>query len=143
MAATPFRAINWAPNELIGEDKMDQLANNTQWLYENTPRTLYTLPGGLKRPDGIRISSGKALITRRNAANAAVNVYFSNFFSARCEPVVTTGIVSNDAVQVFAVINGLGSTLNPTSSGFQVQVRLAASPKIKRSFYVSWHAMGY
>ena len=147
MATTPFRAVNWSPNELIGEDKMDQVSNNINWLRDNTPRVIYTLPSGVQRVEGIRIASGRVLIGARKSEDANAEVRFGNFFSNQCQPNITTGIVSAHTRRLFAVIRGIGQ-LQPDNRGFEVLVRAANETKkqdasIVYNFYVSWHAMGY
>lgn len=146
MAATPFRAINWSPNELIGEDKMDQMAANMNWLRDNTPRAVYTLPSGVRRVEGLRMAAGRVLISARKSDSATASVRFGNFFSARCQPIITTGIVATQQEKIFCIVNGFGE-LHPDHRGFEVQVNVAAdldkNDFIKRSFYVTWQAMGY
>ncbi len=141
-----FKALSWTPNELIGERKTKQINENAEYLYLNTPRAVYTLPGGLRKPDGIKIASGKALITKRDRDTASVEVRFGNFFSSRCQPNITTGIIAVGQPRIFCIINGIG-TLLPDSRGFQVTVNIDAgqkkNDKIARSFYVAWNAMGY
>ena len=146
MPATPYRAINWTPNELVAEDKMDQLANNVQWLHDNTPRALYTLPSGLRRVEGVRIAGGRVMIHKRKSDTASVAVRFGNFFSNNCEPIITTGIVTQGQRKIFCVINGIGQ-LQPDHRGFEAHVEIAAdakkNDKIARSFFVTWQALGY
>lgn len=141
-----FKAINWSPNELVGENKMDQMSENSTWLFKNTPRAVYTLPGGLRRTEGIRIASGRVMIARSDSDQATAMVRFGNFFSARCEPIITTGIVSDPMRKIFAVHNGIGQ-LQPDHRGFQVAVNIDASlkvnDKIARSFFITWQAIGY
>ena len=126
---------------------MDQLANNVQWLFENTPRAMYTLPSGLRRVEGVRMSAGRVLIPRRTKSDtASATVRFGNFFSSSCEPIITTGIVTTHQRKIFVIINGIGR-LNPDHTGFQVEVEVAAEgkkkDKIANSFYVTWQALGY
>jgi len=146
MAATPFRAVNWSPNELVGEDKMTQISANMNWLRDNTPRVVYTLPSGLRRVEGVRIASGRIMIAARKSDDATATVRFSNFFSSRCQPNITTGIVATGQVRIFCVTHGIGQ-LQPDDRGFQVVVNIAAenkkTDKIAKSFYVHWQAMGY
>jgi hypothetical protein len=141
-----FKAVNWTPNEMIGERKTDQMAENVDWLYRNTPRAIYTLPGGLVRNEGVKIAAGRVIIGKKNKDTSSATVRFGNFFAARCEPIVTTGIVSDDQPRIFATISGIGQ-LQPDNRGFTVGVNIAAEKKandqINRSFYVTWQAMGY
>lgn len=142
-----FRAVNWTPNERLGESKTDQMNDNAEYLYQRTPRAVYTLPGGLHRAEGIKICSGRVVIAKRPKTDAAtVRVSFGNFFSSRCEPIVTTGVVSEKQTRIFCVVNGLGK-LQPDTRGFNVEVNIARTNKRKgklaHSFYVAWQAMGY
>jgi hypothetical protein len=144
---TSYKAVNWTPNEVIGETKMDRMTGNADYLFARTPRTVYTLPSGLTRAEGVRIAAGRVVIaknTKRDSATAQVN--FGNFFSSRCEPLITTGIVSEGQQRIFAVINGIGR-LQPDARGFQTTVNIAAeadkNDAIMRSFYVTWQAVGY
>ena len=144
---TIFRAVSWTPNEVVQEQKMDQLAENADWLYRHTPRAVYTLPGGIKREQHLKLASGRALISRRPKTDTAtIAVSFNNFFSINCEPIVTTGIVAEHQVRIFCVINGIGR-LQPDHNGFNVTINIAAEKKkndnIARSFYITWSAMGY
>lgn len=142
-----FKAVNWTPNEMIGEAKSDQVAANADWLYRNTPRAIYTLPGGLRRSEGVKIAAGRVIIGRRPKSDSATaTVRFGNFFSSRCEPIITTGVIAEHQTKIFCVVNGIGR-LNPDNQGFNVEVNIAAGVKkndnIARSFYVAWQAMGY
>lgn len=140
-----YRAINWTPNELVGGAKMELLISNADWLFQNTPRSVYTLPTGLRRVEGVKIASGRAIITKRNKDSASVEVRFGNFFSTRCEPNITTGIVSGQS-RIHCSINGIGR-LVPDHRGFQIQVNVAAEKKkfdkIAKTMFVTWQAMGY
>ncbi len=141
-----FKAINWTPSEAIGEAKMDAMTHNAEWLYLNTPRGIYTTSGGLRRVEGVRIACGRVLVAKRKSDSATVQVRFGNFFSTRCDPIVTTGVVSDAQTQIFCVVSGIGQLL-PDSRGFNAGVNVAAeaeaNDKISESFYVTWQAMGY
>lgn len=141
-----FKAVNWTPNEMLGERKTDQMGDNADWLYRNTPRATYTLPGGLTRTEGVKIAAGRVIIGQRNKDSADATVRFGNFFSVRCEPIITTGIVSESQTRIFCVISGIGR-LQPDNRGFNAAVNIAAekkeNDKISRSFYVTWQAVGY
>jgi hypothetical protein len=145
MPATPFIAVSWSPNEVIGDDKMNTIANNTQWLYEYTPRVLYT-DGPLSRAEGIKIASGKVRFNKRKSDTASERVDFGNFFSTRCQPNIATGNYSNNQRKIFTAISGIGQEL-PDHRGFNIGVEIAATSdkndQIVDRFWVSWIAMGY
>lgn len=142
-----FTAVNWTPNELAGETKFDTLSANADWLYLNTPRAIYTLPGGIRRVEGIKIAAGRAIIFKDTTTDqATVEVRFGNFFSTRCEPIITTGIACEGQPRIFAVYNGIGQMF-PDHRGFQTTINIAAGQEendnIARTFAVTWQAMGY
>lgn len=142
MAATPYKPITWSPNELITEDKLDQIANNSQWLFENTPRAVYEAYG-VKRTTGVKIAAGTVLFNGSKTAFQTKAVYFSNFFSAASKPVVTTGVISFQR-RTFVITNGFG-VYQPDSRGFEIVVECESTSvnKIERDFYVSWMAVGF
>lgn len=146
MASTPFRAVSWAPSELIGEDKMDQLAYNVNYLRDHKVGGLYTLPGGARREEGVRIAAGRVRIGRSKDDSSSAGVRFGRFFSTGCEPIITTGIVAEGQRKIFCILNGYGR-LQPDHRGFQVHVNVMAdakrNDKIASAFYISWQALGY
>jgi len=146
MASTPFRAVNFQPNELLSEALLDQLASNQTWLFENTPRAVYTY-ASLNRREGVKIISGRALIGATKKNNETTTVRFGNFFSANCNPNITHGIVSAQQRRFFVTIDGIGQMM-PDNTGFQIHVYLDAQTvkkhdKISRNIYIPWIAMGY
>ena len=137
--------MNFQPSQLLDEAVLDQLATNETWLYENTPRAVYTL-ANIRRNEGVRIISGRALIGATKKNNAVATVRFGNFFSSGCNPNITTGIVSANQRKFFVTIDGIGVTY-PDNRGFNVHVYLDApasvkQPKITRSIYNPWTAIG-
>lgn len=140
---TVFKALNWSPNELIGEPKMDTLVSNAEFLFYNTPRVLLS---DIKRVEGVKIASGRGIIAPRDSDTAGLTISFGNFFSSGCQPIITTGISANNEVAIFCVVNGI-STEQPDNTGFQVEVNVAttnaALDKFVQSVYINWMAVGY
>lgn len=146
MAATPFKVISWSPNETITDEKLDAMVSNDNWLKQNMVLGRYSAHG-ITRVEGIRISSGLALITARRAATASVNVGFGGFFSDGCKPIVTTATVATSQRRLITTIDGPGTRSTPTREGFQIHVFADADKKqdrkITKNLYVSWIALGY
>ena len=144
MAATTFKVINWSPNEVISKDKMDSINQNTVWLRDNSPRAYYSTPD-VSREQGLRIASGRKPIPAGKNDSDTVTVHFKNLFASKCQPIITTGIVSNNQRKIFCVISGLGQ-LHPDNRGFDIHVNVSAgkekNDKIK-GFHVTWQALGY
>lgn len=147
MAVTPFRAVNFQPDQLLTEELLDQLASNENYLYEMTPRAQYTYDG-INTQSGIKLMSGRTLIAATKENHQATTVGFGNFFSSGSNPNVAVATVSNHSRRFFVTIEGWGHTLAIDNRGFNVFVYLDAqtkkkNDKIPRSFYISWIAMGY
>lgn len=142
MAATPYRAVSWQPHDLLDADKMGQLANNSQWLFENTPRINYNAYG-VSRTTGTKIAAGIQIFGASKTAYQTRPVYFTNFFSAACHPVVTTGVISLQR-RTFVICNGFGD-LHPDHRGFEITIECesASANKIERACYVTWMALGF
>lgn len=147
MAATAFSAVSWTASEVLTLDKMQQFADNVQWLRDNTPTAMYTLPSGVKRSTGVKLVAGRALVTARAEDNAMVAVNFGNTFSVGCLPIVTIGIVNDFATKMYNRVSGPGDLLSPTHTGFQIYVMVAndqaKNDKIKKNMYVHYQAVGY
>jgi hypothetical protein len=144
MGTTTFKPVNWNPNEIVSEEKMDQIANNVQWVKENKPDALYTLPQGTKRYSGVKVCGGRAIIPPNAKSDTAnVRVRFSNFFTSRCQPLITTGVVSNH-IRTFCIVNGINGLI-PDDTGFEIQVMKFSQKQenINKTFYVNWIALGY
>jgi hypothetical protein len=144
MPALPYRAFTFQPYELVTDDMMNQVSANVQWLYENSPRVLYT-SGRLKRKEGVRICSGKVAFQKQKDDQAQVTVHFSDFFSRFCEPNITLGLLSQGENKIFVSHSGINSLI-PNHTGFRIRVEVAAEKKrdkIAKQFYVSWQAMGH
>lgn len=142
-----FRAVNWTPNEQIGEPKMDLINENAEWLFYNTPRAIFTQPGGIRRVEGVRIASGRIIVPKNKASDSGTEeVRFGNFFTQRCEPNITLGLVSKTQPRIFYTMSGIGKML-PDSRGFQVHVNVDAlqkkNDKLLNNIYISFIAMGY
>lgn len=146
MAATIFRVVNWAPNEVIDEEKVEQINTNIVWLRDNTPRAAYTLPGGLRRVEGLRLVAGRQPFGAKKSGTSTATVNFgTNLFVENCQPLITTGIVSTKQTELFCIINGIGQ-VQPDNRGFQITVSVDKKGKKRDKFkgcHVTWHALGY
>lgn len=89
MGATPYKAVTWG-DEPIYKDKLNQMTNNEQWLFENAPVVNYNTYG-IKRNAGLKIMAGIAVVPAAKAASASATVNFGTFFSSGCKPVITVG----------------------------------------------------
>lgn len=103
MAATPYRPISWTDQSLTKE-KLQQMANNGQWLFENSPRMRYNYQGSVIKDSGLKVIAGKTAYASTGRDWVDVPVYFGSFFSAACKPIVTATVESANRIDV--KING-------------------------------------
>lgn len=145
MAATPYKPISWYDNDPLFTDKLNAMTNNDQWLFENSA-SMYYNAYSLKRTTGIKIACGMTLIPSAKSSWASALVYFGDFFSAGCHPVIVTGLVHQWEIRIHHGVRGIG-TMHPDQRGFTISVSTdiptATSNYISKFFYVSWIAMGY
>ncbi len=144
MAVTPYKATSWQDNEPIFTSKLNQMTNNDQWLYENTPRMMYTAYNQ-KRTEGLKVACGYLLC--QPAANGIQQhtVQFPNFFSEACTPIVITGLMHNGEVRLHHGIRGINQQY-PDHRGFEILGNVDVTGKWTRMtkiFWIPWIAMGF
>lgn len=144
MAVTPYKSVSWQDNEPLFTSKLNQMANNEQWLYENTPRMLYT-PYNQRRTEGLKIASGILLCMPSPTGIQQHTVYFGTFFSEACTPVVVTGLMHQGEVRITFGVKGIGQTY-VDHRGFELLggvIPYGTAKAFTKQFWVPWIAMGY
>lgn len=146
MASSPYSPTSFNPDEPISDDKMNQIANNVQWLYENSPRMLYNAHG-TKKGSGIKILSGMSIVPTSASTLSTVTVYFGSFFSQGCRPVVVaTPNGRGGRTRYMSTVKGIGYDY-PDHRGAELQLTTdeyaAASNKHLIAITVHWIAVGW
>ena len=109
MASSPYVPQSFG-EEPLSSDKMNQMANNIQWIYENSPRILYNAHG-VKKQNGTKILVGCSVVPAANRTLSSVTVYFGTFFSQSCRPIVVATPVKNTGrTRYEMVVGGIGTT---------------------------------
>lgn len=144
MGATPYQPISWSDNEPLYTDKLNAMANNEQWLFENAPRMYYNT-FGLKKTSGIKILTGFVQLPPGNE-HTGNTFYFGTFFSQGCQPVVVASINTFPRGRLVVVTRGIGSQW-PDSRGFECRVYSAeptsATRVIPPGVYAAFIATGW
>lgn len=149
MASTEFKVVAWAQGVPFQDDAVDAMVNNDNFLFNNITKADQrgTRPASdHSAPTSTKMASGLALISASRSRVKGVTVSFNSYFSARCLPIVTTGVVSNSQRMLYVTTQGFGTSLRPTAAGFHAYAfaeTLTKTKSITRSFYISWHALGY
>lgn len=140
MAVVPYKPVSWSDNEPLFTSKLNQMANNEQWLYEHTPRMLYTAYNQ-RKADGLKIASGILMCNPDPHGIQQHVVYFGSFFSESCTPVVVTGLMHQGEVRITFGVKGIGQTY-VDHRGFELLGGTIQRPFVK-VFWVPWIAMGF
>lgn len=112
MAASPYRQTSFNDKSLT-VDKLNQLANNDQWLFENSPRMRYNYLNTVVRDNGLKIIAGKTPWGTTPGDALEVAVYFGSFFTASCRPIVNVTVETTGGWQrKYAIIRGLGGEVD-------------------------------
>lgn len=121
------------------------MCNNDQWLYENMPRMFYNAHG-LKRTNGIKLATGFAVLMPNKTHAISAAIYFGNYFSQGCKPVVLATNNNHRQPRLFIWTSGIGDRSNvnyyPDDRGFSIQVQID-SGVINSSLAIPWIAIGY
>lgn len=141
---SPYKPVSFT-SESINQQKLQQLAVNDQWLFENTARIRYSA-NGLVRDSGLKIISGRTMHAVEPGRNFTYqNVYFGSFFSAGCKPVVTASVevgshrMHRNKISLQS-LSGPGSPLDHT--GFMAIVSTEATNDLVAGA-IHWIAVGY
>lgn len=143
MVATPYKPVSWN-SEPVTQQRLQQMANNLQWLYENNARVRYSA-AGIVRDNGIKIIAGKTPIPVSAADFTDCYVYFGSFFTAGCQPAVTVSLADMTYGQRKIVVSrGLGGNID--HRGFIAHVSSNEPPGYAadiRGGWLHWMAVGY
>lgn len=144
MAVTEFKPTSWGDNEPVFTSKLNTMTQNEQWLFENTPRMLYTAYN-TKITRSMKIACG-ILLCRPSGTNVQQHTQtFGTFFSTACKPVVVTSLQHSGEVRFHWGIKGINATY-VDSRGFEVLGGADITGKwtrMTKNFWIHWIAMGY
>lgn len=145
MAAGPYRPVSFA-EEPLTDEKMNQLANNVQWVYENSPRAMYNAHGVVKS-NGVKILAGKTWMPASTSTLSYATVYFGSFFSQGCLPVVVaTPTQHYGQTRYETVVRGLGQAF-PDNRGCQIGITTdeynAVNNHHAHGLTANWIAIGW
>lgn len=145
MAVGSYTPISWQPGELITEYKMDAIGQNMEYLNERSVKGLYNAHNANVR-NNVKIAAGVATIEPDANGVVGKDVYFGDFFTTGCRPVVVGTIVSDSVRRVHMTQFGLAG-LWPDHNGVRFAIRVdeynTANNAITKSIFVNWIALGY
>lgn len=144
MAATPFKPVTWT-TDVVTKQKLQDMSNNDQWLFENMPRIRYS-SSGITKDTGVKIISGKTIFTVTNTKQSVTSVQFGSFFTIGSRPTVTFSIQGtgghHHALQ--GVTQALAGRGEIDHTGFLVVISTASTNfNISQPGWIHWTAVGY
>lgn len=149
MVAQPYKNVTFSTNSPLDKDTLNQMANNSQWLFENLPKVTYAATG-IKRSAGMKILAGVTPYQPTPWEHTGVVVNFSNFFTPGCQVVVVANNVSGYTNRKYASLRALDETEFIDHRGFIAAIGTyehffdPTAPKtINRPGFLSWIAVGF
>lgn len=144
---TEYKSVSWS-EEPVSVDKLQQMATNDQALFEMKPATAIKHVGA-SRDKGMKILAGSQLFQPSLTWATTHDIYFGNFFSAGCSPVVIPTIYGYPQTATYVHPKGLGGTQLPDHRGFGIYVRSneraghGLGGTLTRPYYIAYIAIGF
>lgn len=144
---TDYVPVSWT-DEVVSVEKLQKMATNDQALFEIKPSAAIK-HNGINRNKNMKILGGSSLFQPSLTWAQSVDVYFGNFFSAGCQPVVIANIYGYPQTATYIHPKGLGGTKLPDHRGFSVYVRSneragkGLGGTLTQPFYIAYLALGF
>ena len=134
MATTGFVELSWSPDQIVEDDMLQQINDNTVWLRDNM---VVASIGTSASTNRVKIICGKIPLS---SAVSYGGGKFTNAFASTPVPNVTLGLQMNSTYR---------TSMNMTKvdeSGFTVRVDIfdtaGKRPKTRPTCIIHWQAMG-
>lgn len=144
-----YKNVSWSTSETLTKEKLNQMAANDEWLFQNMPKAVYNA-AGVKRAAGLKIMAGSSPYPAANADYARVVTNFGNYFSAGCKPVVVATVASGFSDRKYVMVQSLDGHEQIDHRGFVSWVSSyywlvdgGKERSITRVGLVNWIAIGY
>lgn len=146
MATTPYKPTSWSLGEQITREKLNQMTSNDQYLFENQPNAFYNAHG-IKKTTGLKIMVGYTYLKGGRSRHHESQVFFGNFFSVGCLPIVITTPIIQKQSRIHHCVRGLPGTYWPDHRGFTAIIDTdEINPKTNYLYYgvnLQFVAVGY
>lgn len=119
MAAANFTPVTWT-NEPVSSTKLQTMANNEQWLYENSVKLDYNV-NGIQRSSGLKIMVAYIYIPGNGARFSSNRFYFGDFFTPGTMPAIVGGNFSQWVVDTSFGFKGIDQWM-PDHRGIEAWV---------------------
>ncbi len=126
-----YKRINWGSlSEPVTNDKLNDMINNMDYLYENMITGYYNM-FGIARNTGLSIRAGAAKTQFTEDTNQFISHYFARPFLPGSRPIIVNGFNADAHWRVWGANRGLDGRAIPDHRGFMAmfnQVGYAGGP---------------
>lgn len=144
MANNDYVPVSWN-GEAITNDKLNQMCNNDQYLFDRAPKMRYVATG-ITRDLQLKQIAGITPQPPSTTDFVDINIYFGSFFTTGSHPsVVCTYEGASSWLARFVSIRGFNGEIDHTGFIARVYSREAAGNKnnLAEGGWVHWTATGY
>lgn len=142
MPVTGYRDVVFS-DQLLTVEKMQQTSNNIRWLFENSPRIRYDRDPIIK-DSSVKILAGKTIFRTSTADWVETQIYFKNFFSPGCRPVVTATVEPlGTHMRKLVTVKGFGGEIDHRGFVAHLSVQERVAKVVEASGLIDWIAVGY
>lgn len=144
MLQMPYEPVTWNSNDSGSTDKLQQMAENDEALYEMAVDTYY---GGVFGPveSGIKIWAGSFRLPITGTDRSIIQVNFEGFFAPECRPVVNCTLGRRQTNRMWVSVKGPGAENWPVNN--QCEIHAIVDPdadyKFAQNLPVHVIAIGY
>lgn len=149
MATKQFVPVNFSTGQLLDEDSLDQLNNNTVALRDQSVDGKFFDGAGILVDTGIKMLGGRIFIPAQPSLDVVYGtVAFPSLFTPGCLPAVATGIMCPDQMNKFMHVHfGIGYPYaDHRGFGFKINVRSPAANSndtFTSNLWLQYVAVGY
>lgn len=144
----PYQSVAFNYGDQLLIPQMNQLANNTQYLFENLAKVRYR-SSAINRDTTTKILAVRTPVSATPARQQRADIYWNGFFSSGCAPIVVATAISHPQKRLNVVVCGLGGVVLPDSRGCMAQVEAdevyseVPGGNIVNNLYIDLIAIGY
>lgn len=147
MPVTAFNNVTWGEEDVTAA-KLNSMAQNSLWLYENLPKAHLLTYGGIRKDEKVKIAAGVITIPKSKEKIQQLKVDFDSFFTKNCKPIIVCTIVSHQNSKYVVTTYGIrGQGYVPLDDGFMARVAVFETNAnvnfFNKTSYLNWIAMGY
>lgn len=142
---TEYVPVSWSKSPVTVE-ALQRMASNDQALFEMKPSAAIK-HNGVNRSRGVKILAGSQLFQPPNTWSTTNTIYFGNYFSVGCFPIIIPALYSHPQMGMNLTPHGIGGVKLPDHRGFNAYVwpddRNGNKARLSQPYYVTYIAVGF